>query len=124
MMGPVSKFLKLDVLLRPFMSIRGWYFRLSPWMMTCREFNHSIYESVEGDLSGKQLTLFERHKQACPICRNFLKTYTATHQAKSHIFPYENIDVADEVPQDLIDAILDVKRNQETKNIATGQSDY
>ena len=48
--------------------------------------------------------------RVCPMCRNFLKTYIAAYKAKDHIFPYEDIDVPDAVPQDLIEAILDIKQ--------------
>lgn len=112
-MKNVFKILRLDVLLRPFMSIKGWYFRLSPWMITCREFDQSIYDYVEGDLSEHQLTVFNRHKRACPICRNFLKTYSATHKATGQITPHSDLIIDDTVPQELVEAILEVKRQQD-----------
>ena len=104
------KRLKLDTLIQPISPLGAWYFRVSPRMITCREFNDFIIEYVEGTLTTKQVTLFKRHMKICPMCRNFLKTYIATYKAKSHIFPHEDIDVPDEVPQDLIDAILAVKQ--------------
>lgn len=51
--------------------------------------------------------------RVCPMCRNFLKTYIAAYKAESHILPYDDLDVPDSVPQDLIDAILVVKRHQD-----------
>ena len=82
-------------------------------MITCREFNDFIIEYVEGTLTDKQIILFNRHMRVCPMCRNFLKTYIAAYKAKDYIFPYEDIDVPDAVPQDLIDAILDIKRAED-----------
>lgn len=81
-------------------------------MITCREFNDFIMEYVEGTLTEDQKTLFNRHMRVCPMCRNFLKTYIATYKAKGDIFPYEDIDVPDVIPQDLIDAILEVKQSK------------
>ena len=92
------------------MPIAGWFFRASPRMITCREFNDFIYEYVEGALTEKQVILFKRHMRVCPMCRNFLKTYIAAYKAERHILPYNDIDVPDSVPQDLIDAILDVRQ--------------
>lgn len=119
MKNHVLKYLRLDIFMRPITPIGGWFLRMSPRMITCREFNDFIYDYVEGELSEKQVILFNRHMRVCPMCRNFLKTYVAAYKAKSQIFPYDDIDVPDAVPQDLIAAILDLKRNQDAKTIAT-----
>lgn len=111
-MKNVSKFLKFGVLRRPFMPIKGWYFRLAPWMITCREFDQFTYDYVDAGLSGHDLAVFNRHKRACPICRNFLNTYIATHKAVEKITPHSELIIHDEVPQNLVEAILDVKRQQ------------
>ena len=116
MINRAVKYLKLDILIRPFKPIGGWFFRVFPNMITCREFNDLIYDHVEGTLSEKEALLAKRHLRVCPLCRNFLRTYTAAHQAKTHFFPFENIDTPDKVPQDLIDAILDVQSNNERLN--------
>ena len=79
-------------------------------MITCREFNDFIYDYVDITLSEKQTVLFERHMRICPMCRNFLKTYIATYKAVGQILPFDDRVVPDEVPQDLIDAILEVRR--------------
>lgn len=104
------KRLKWEVITRPISPIGAWHLRVSPRMITCREFNDFIIDYVDGTLTNKQVTLFNRHMKICPMCRNFLKTYIATYKAKDHIFPYDDIDVPDVVPQELIDAILDVKQ--------------
>lgn len=107
------KYLRLDLIMPLISSVGGWYLRVSPRMITCREFNDFIYDYIEGALSEKQTVLFQRHMRACPSCRNFLKTYIATYKAENQIFPYVDIEVPDRVPQDLIDAILDVRRTNE-----------
>lgn len=104
------KRLKLDAIIQLISPLGAWYLRVSPRMITCREFNEFIIEYVEGTLTDKQVSLFERHMKICPMCRHFLKTYIATYKAKNYIFPHEDIDVPDVVPQELIDAILDVKQ--------------
>lgn len=110
MINGVLKYLRLDVLLRPLTPIGGWYLRTSSHMITCREFNDFIYDYVDKTLSEKQTVLFERHMRICPMCRNFLKTYIATYKAAGQILPFDDMVVPDEVPQDLIDAILEVRR--------------
>ena len=102
--------MKWEAIIWPITPIGAWYLRVSPRMITCREFNDFIIQYIEGTLTDKQSTLFNRHMRVCPMCRNFLKTYIAAYKAKDHIFPYEDIDVPDAVPQDLIEAILDIKQ--------------
>lgn len=112
MIGQALKYLRLDVVMRPIFPVGGWVLRISPRMITCREFNDFIYDYVEGVLSEKQIVLFRRHMRLCPMCRNFLKTYVATYKIKGEVFPYDDIDVPDDVPQDLINAIMDVKQSR------------
>jgi len=93
--------------MKPVMPIGGWY------MITCKEFNDFIYDYVEENLTQKQLILFKRHMKVCPMCRNFLRTYLAAYKAKDGLLPYSNLDVPTSMPQDLIDAILDVRSQED-----------
>lgn len=112
MIDHALKYLKLDVLIKPVTPVGAWFLRVSPSMITCRQFNDFIYDYVDGALLESQVQLFERHIRICPMCRNFLRTYIASHKARGEVFPYDDIDVPDVVPQDLIEAILNVKQNQ------------
>lgn len=112
MISRILKYLNLDLLLYPLMKARGWYSKVSPLEITCREVNDLIYDHVEGTLPEKQTVLLKRHTRTCPICRNFLKTYIATYKAESHVIPYEHIDTPNEMPQDLINAILNEQKNK------------
>ncbi|MBX2837789.1 MAG: zf-HC2 domain-containing protein [Gammaproteobacteria bacterium] len=94
--------------MKPIMPIGGWYLRVSPRMITCREFNDFIYDYTEGLLSEKQLKLFERHMRVCPMCRNFLKTYSAAFKTGALFFPNSDQQVPNSVPEDLIAAISDI----------------
>lgn len=104
------KRLKLNILTRPIRLMKAWYLRHSSQSISCNEFNDIVYDHVNGDLSGKQSSSFQRHVNDCPICPNFLKAYISTYEAKSHVFPYKDIDVPDAVPQSLIDAILAINQ--------------
>lgn len=87
----INRLLKNELTKKPIISLAGWYFRTNPKTITCREFNDSIFDHIEKDLTAEQVILFERHMRVCPICRNFLKTYIATYKTKDHIDPYEHI---------------------------------
>lgn len=78
---------------KPATTLAGRYFRMNPNQITCREFNEAIFDKIEENLTPKQADLFERHRRACPICRNFLSTYMATYKAKDHISPYKDIQL-------------------------------
>lgn len=102
------KRINLELFMQPLMPIASWYLRVSPRMVTCREFNDFIFDYTEGLLTEKQAALFERHMKICPMCRNFMKTYTATFKAGKAFFPYSNLEVPNTVPADLLNAITDV----------------
>jgi len=88
--------------------LASWYVRVSPRMISCREFNDFIFDYTEGLLTDEQVILFERHMKFCPMCRNYLKTYIAAYKTGKAFFPYSDRDVPDTVPADLLDAINDV----------------
>ena len=102
------KRVNLELIMKPFMPIASWYFRTSSRMITCREFNDFIFDYTEGLLTEKQVMLFERHMRFCPMCRNFMKTYVATFKVGKAVFPYSDEVVSDKVPDDLLEAIIDV----------------
>lgn len=85
---------------KPARFLVGQYFRLNPKHITCREFNNHIFDHIEQNLTEEENVLFQRHMHACPICRNFLKTYIATYKAKDHLYLYKDIhDLESSVPR-------------------------
>lgn len=96
----------------PIMPIGSWYMKVSPRMITCREFNEFVFDYIEGQLTDKQVVLFDRHMRVCPMCRNFMKTYEATIKAGKEFFPYSDEKTPDTVPDDLLDAIFDVYKKE------------
>lgn len=98
----------MNLVIKPMRPIAKWYFRASPNMITCKEFNDFIFDYTEGLLSENQTKLFERHMKFCPSCRNFLKTYIATYKAGKAILPYDDLVVPNTIPKDLLDAISDL----------------
>ena len=95
----------MNLVIKPMQPIAGWYFRVSPNMITCQEFNDFIFNYTEGLLSENQTNRFERHMAFCPTCRNFLKSYIAAYKAGKLLLPYNDLDVPSVVPKDLLEAI-------------------
>jgi len=109
------KIIRIEKIMKPIMPIGGWYLRVSPSMITCKEFNAFIFDYTEGLLNDEQSTLFERHMKVCPMCRNFLKTYIAAYKAGNASLPYSDLEVPSIVPQDLLDAIITVSDDSSSK---------
>lgn len=76
-------------------------------MITCREFDEFIGSYFDGDLSRKQLFVFRAHIRFCRECRQYLKAYQRALQVGRAVFPSMDAPVPDDVPEDLIKAILD-----------------
>lgn len=116
-MSNLLKKVVMNFVVKPMRPIAKWYFRLSPNMITCQEFNDFIFDYTEGLLSEDQIKRFERHMKFCPACRNFLKTYIATYKAGKVILPYNDVAVPSTIPKELLDAIGDL-REAHTKHHA------
>jgi anti-sigma factor ChrR (cupin superfamily) len=46
--------------------------------MTCRELTELLVEYYEGDLDPDVQEVMDRHREICPYCEGFLRTYKAT----------------------------------------------
>jgi len=114
-MSNLLKIIKIEEIMKPMRPIGAWYLRVSPRMITCKEFNAFIFDYTEGLLNDKQLKLFERHMKVCPMCRNFLKTYIAGYSAGKASFPFSDVDVPNTVPQELIDAIASTSNSSNSE---------
>jgi anti-sigma factor RsiW len=79
--------------------------------MTCREFVDFLMEYLEGGLEPQARTTFEDHMDDCPACVTYLDTYRETVQLGRQILcdPPDS-PVPDDVPEDLVAAILAARR--------------
>ena len=78
--------------------------------MTCREFADFIMDYTSGELPDDTRALFERHLSRCANCHTYLAEYRATIGAGREAFADENATVPNDVPEDLIRAILAARR--------------
>ena len=75
--------------------------------MNCRDFVDFLMDYVNGELPVEQQTMFRRHIVDCPPCIHFLDTYEETVRLGKDA--YQAIG-CDEVPPQLVDAILAAKK--------------
>lgn len=76
-------------------------------MLSCRELIDFLDDYVEERLSESERARFDHHLSLCDACVRYLKSYRGTLRALSLT---ADDDVPDEVPSELIDAILASRR--------------
>jgi anti-sigma factor RsiW len=77
--------------------------------MTCREFTEFLATYLEGALPAEQRTLFEAHIEGCAACVRYLRSYRETMRLGRGAFTPDE-PVPDEVPEELVQAILAARR--------------
>ncbi len=86
--------------------MRGMMHRHMPMMITCREFEDFIAAYLDGDLADRRRRVFELHIRFCRECRDYLAAYRRTMAISRRAFEAPDEAVPDDVPEDLIKAIL------------------
>jgi anti-sigma factor RsiW len=79
-------------------------------MLTCRDFIDFIAEYLSDELPPTDREAFEYHLADCPDCQKYLHSYQATIAVSRSVFANLDGPVPDEVPEELIQAILAVRR--------------
>ena len=74
--------------------------------MTCREFVEFLMIYLSGELSESELAGFEEHLAACPNCVAYLESYKETIKLGKAVFDYSDTPVPQDVPEELVQAIL------------------
>ncbi len=75
-----------------------------PWI-TCREVVDFLDGYLTGALDPDATARFERHLSECPPCVAYMQTYqAATSMARAAL--RESEDAAEEMPEDLVKAVL------------------
>ena len=78
--------------------------------MTCREFAEFIGEYLSGELPSDATAQFERHMSRCANCHAYLANYRTTIDLGRQAFADQEANLPDEVPDDLVKAILASRR--------------
>jgi len=79
-------------------------------MITCKEFDDFVQRYLDDDLADIKRTLFERHLRLCSECRNYLTAYQRSMEMSQAVFESDDDSVSDDVPEELIKAILDARK--------------
>ncbi len=74
--------------------------------MTCREMVEFLMQYLEAELPGEQRSAFDAHLAACPSCVTYLDQYRDTVRMGKTVCEDLEGPVPDDVPEELISAIL------------------
>ena len=80
--------------------------------MTCREFADFMADYLSGELSPETRAQFERHLHVCSNCVAYLSNYRDTVALGRQAFTDDDATVPDDVPDDLVQAILASRRSR------------
>ena len=75
-------------------------------MLTCRDFIDFIADYLSNELPQSERETFEHHLVDCPDCLKYLASYQTTITVGRSAFSDPDGDVPDEVPEELVQAIL------------------
>ena len=78
--------------------------------LTCREFAEFLMAYDDGELPPAERARFDAHLAECPDCVAYLKSYRITVALGRRAFADEDADAGDEVPEELVQAILAARR--------------
>jgi anti-sigma factor (TIGR02949 family) len=82
-----------------------------PWI-SCREVVDFLDRYLTGELDPDEVARFERHLSECPPCVAYMHTYQSA-RAVSRAVLKEARDLPDDVPEDLVQAILRAREEDE-----------
>ena len=87
--------------------LKGMMLKHVHGMITCREFEDFIADYLADQLPAAKVRRFERHMKLCRECREYLAAYQASLEIGKAALGPASSPVPDEVPEDLVKAILD-----------------
>ena len=79
--------------------------------MTCSEFTEFLDRYIDGDLPPEEAREFERHLGVCRECVRYLDTYKRAVELGKDAFGGAGKELPEDVPEDLIRAILAARRS-------------
>ncbi len=89
--------------------MKGLMFKHMHRMITCQEFEDFVLAYLDGELSVLQQSQFDLHLRLCRECRQYLQAYKRSIEVDRAVFSSTDESVPDDVPEDLIRAILKLR---------------
>ncbi len=90
--------------------IKGAILKHMHSMITCKEFEDFVLRYLDDELPKQQRALFELHMRLCRECREYLAAYQRTIEIGREAFKSADETLPEDVPEDLIKAILEARK--------------
>ena len=87
--------------------LKGMMLKRMHRMITCKEFEEFVLSHLDGNLTRALQTVFDLHLRLCRECRDYLAAYQRSMEVSRAVLPSPDDPVPEDVPEDLIKAILD-----------------
>ncbi len=81
-----------------------------PGMLTCREMDDFMVDYLDGALPPGTRIRFDLHLRLCSGCREYVRGYRKSIELTQRVFEQDDAEVPAEVPDELVEAILDARR--------------
>jgi len=92
--------------------IKGLMLKYMPGLITCSQFDKFITSYLDGELDKREHLKFELHLKMCRECRDYLAAYQRTVDLSRSVFKTPQERFQQKVPDHLIKAILDARKDQ------------
>lgn len=79
-------------------------------LMTCREFIEFLWRYLDGEVNDAERLEFELHLAQCTSCAAYMESYRTTTRLERLGFEDLDAPVPEEVPDELVQAVLSAKR--------------
>lgn len=89
--------------------LKGLFLKRMHRMITCTEFEAFVLSYLDGELPARQRSVFEWHLRLCRECRDYLAAYKRTIELGRAVLGPADDSVPEDVPEDLVKAILDAR---------------
>lgn len=90
--------------------LKGFMLKRMHRMITCKEFEDFVLSYLDGELPIRQKSVFEMHLRICRECRDYLASYQRATELGRAVSLSPDEPVPEDVPEDLIKAILDAHK--------------
>lgn len=90
--------------------LKGFILKRMHNMITCREFEDFVLAHLDGELNGRQQSMFDWHLRLCRECRDYLAAYQRARELGQAVLSASDNPLPEEVPEDLIRAVLDARK--------------
>lgn len=86
--------------------VQHWLENVIPGVLTCREFEETLDDYLDGELGPVARRMVDLHIRTCPLCKRYLRAYDKARYLAVDALNYSDDKALDQIPEDLVHAII------------------